>query len=423
MIINTMIRFKKTSCTGSRGNLLKFLQMVLALIVIVWMNNGLFAYAVPYIPNFIRYGLYFVWLGLAVVANNIFVKTLIIQAWPLLLFYFYVIFISFFANTSLVFYIKSISYLLMVYTIFLYYFNDKDRRFQKYLCNFLILDCIAVGVNTYLQLQKNPLLTRYLSTGENTEFFPGVGSYSYFYPLVSIILLLTFLFLNQPKRKLSLLLAIVAAITLLIQSTFTIAIICVFIFILLMFIMRYSNKYVFVFIAISVIILFLMFQGIFASLFMRLADIQGIPYEVSVRFLEITDIFSGYSISGTDLNSRQGLYLQSVDAFANNILIGTVANNSNLYSAGGHSAWFDLLATFGLFSIPFFMFLYKSYKYCKNKIPAYFLPFVNVYWLYYICLGFINTILFSSIFTIWFLFLPVFINAYFKEENYDSDIV
>jgi hypothetical protein len=136
---------------------------------------------------------------------------------------------------------------------------------------------------------------------------------------------------------------------------------------------------------------------------------------VSVRFDEIAYYLSGHDVSGTDLEARNNLYYQSIEAFAHNIFGGTALSGSYMYRAGGHSAWLDLLANFGLFSIPFFIFLYKAYKYCKNRIPINLRQFVNVYWLYFICLGFINTALFAPIYMMWFLFLPLFISAYFSE--------
>jgi hypothetical protein len=168
-----------------------------------------------------------------------------------------------------------------------------------------------------------------------------------------------------------------------------------------------------------VIILFLIFLNMdyFASILTLFAEIQVIPYEVSVRLIELSDLFSGYDIFGTDLYSRQSLYLQSLDAFLNHVFIGTLSYDNNIYAAGGHSAWLDLLATFGLCSTPFFIFLYKAYKYCIKGVPVAFRTFVNVYWLYFVSLGFINTLLFTPIFTVWFLFLPVFINECFNEEN------
>ena len=430
MIYNSAIlknEYKEELSNSTGLNILRFIQMALAFIVIAWLNLGVFTYVVPYIPNYIRWGLFLAWFCLALTSNKKFAKIFCIQCWPLLLFYFYMLFISFVIEKDLVVYIKSISFLIVVYSIFLYYFDGTYKRFQKFLCAFLFLDCIAVGINTYLQLQVNPMLARDLATGIEirerllgTAAFYGVGSYQYFYSLVSIILLLGFLFLNYPKKKFLALLLIFAFTGLLIRASFTMAILFTFSFLTLLIIIRYTNKYTFITVALLGVLMLLIFQGTFASMFGKLADIEGIPYEVSVRFDELNLFFSGKKILGTDFEDRQNRYLQSVDAFINNILTGTVLNDSNKYSAGGHSAWFDLLATFGLFSIPFFIFLFKAYKYCKIRVPLTFRPFFKVYWLYYVCLGFVNTLLFVNIYTIWFLFLPLFINSFFEKSEKSS---
>jgi hypothetical protein len=424
MIYNSTIlknEYKKNVSNSGGLNILRLIQMALAFIVIAWLNSGVFTYVVPYIPNYIRWGLFLAWFGLALTSNKKFAKIFCTQCWPLLLFYFYMLFISFVIEKDLVIYIKSISFLIMVYSIFLYYFSERYKKFQKFLCTFLFLDIVVVAINTYLQLQVNPMLARYLSTGVETRekllgvaAFYGVGSYGYFYSLVSIILLLGFLFLNYPKKKFLALLLISAFIALLVQAAFTIAILFTFIFLILQVIIRYTNKYTFVAIALLGIISLLIFQGAFASMFKQLADVKGIPAGVSINFNDLALFFSGNDISGTDVNARLSLYLRSVDAFINNILTGTVLTDSNKYSAGGHSAWLDLLANFGLFSIPFFIFLFKAYKYCIERVPVMFKPFVKVYWLYYVCLGFVNTLLFSNIYTIWFLFLPLFISSFFE---------
>jgi len=418
------IVYEKVLSHNAKLYIFGLMHKALALIVIAWMNYGFFTYAMPYVPNYIKYGFYFAWLGLALISNKRFLNTFVVQLWPLFLLYFYIIFLFLFVNSNLVFYIKSMAYLIMVYSIFLYYFNDKHKKFQKFLCAFLILDCIAVGINTYFNLQINPMLVRYLSTGIETrerllgsEVFYGVANYGYFYALVSIILLLGFLFLNYRKRNLLIFLLIFAFMVLLIQASYTIAILFTFIFFTLLFVLKYSNKYTFVAIALIGIIMLLIFQNMFASMFYQLADIKGVPYEVSMRFKDIAYFFSGINMSGTDLNARLNLYSQSMDAFTNNILIGISITDSNVYSAGGHSAWLDLLSQFGLFSLPFSLFLFNAYKYCKNRVSKNFRSFVNVYWLYFILLGFINTLLFANIFTIWFLFLPMVIKSLQPHTN------
>ena len=399
--------------------------MVLALFVVAWMNNGLFTYVMPYVPAIVRYILYFLWFGMAIEINKNFFKKFINQAKFLITFNTYMIFITLFVNINLMVQIKSISYLIIVYSIFIYYYNNsKYVKFQKYLCYFLIFDWTSVGINTYFQLQKNPLLARFLSTdletrekllGQSTFF--GVGSYGYFYALVGVILLLAFLFLNQRKRKIILFLAVVFALLILLKSAFTIAILLAIIFVVLIIMSKYMNKYILFNTILTGILLLFMSRGVFAYIFMSFAEVQGIPTEVSVRLTELANYLSNHNISGTDLGARVRLYLQSIEAFVNNILWGIVSKTDGQKLLGNHSAWLDLLGTFGLFSIPFFMFLYEAYKYCKKTIPKHFLPFVNIYWLYFICLGFINTLLFAPIYTVWFLFLPMFINANYQEKR------
>ncbi|KGP76106.1 hypothetical protein JT05_06680, partial [Desulfosporosinus sp. Tol-M] len=304
---------------------------------------------------------------------------------------------------------------------FLYYAGGQYRRYQKVLVIFIFFDCIFLAINTYIQLQMNPLLARFLATGIEarerllgTTLYYGVGSYGYFYALVSIILLLGFLFLNYPKRKLIVFVFICLYLALLIKSSFTIAILFTAIFLTLLVILKYTNKYTFVYMVLLGVMSILIFRGMFASMFSHLANIKGISPEISIRFDELTYFFSGIDILGTDLKTRQNLYSQSMDAFANNILMGTLVTNSIKYSAGGHSAWLDLLARFGLFSIPFFVFLLKFYQYIKIIIPNNFKSFVNVYWLYFLSLGFVNTLLFPNIYTVWFLFLPMVMSSFFE---------
>ena len=227
--------------------------------------------------------------------------------------------------------------------------------------------------------------------------------------------------MNYSKKKFLVLFLIIAFTGLLIQAAFTIAILFMFGFFALLIIIRYTDKYTFIAVALALlgIIILLTFQGTFALIFEQLSDIESIPNVVSVRLKELALFFSGNNISGTDVNARFSLYLQSMNAFLNNILTGTILNDANMYSAGGHSAWLDLLANFGILSIPFFIFLFRAYKYCINRVPLIFRPFVKVYWLYFICLGFVNTLLFANICNIWFLFLPLFISSFFKisEKN------
>ena len=68
-------KFKKTASDNTGLNILRFIQMMLTFIIIAFLNYGIFAYATPYVPNKIRWGLSLAWFGLALTVNKKFVKT------------------------------------------------------------------------------------------------------------------------------------------------------------------------------------------------------------------------------------------------------------------------------------------------------------------------------------------------------------
>lgn len=393
---------------------------LLAIIVIAWMNNGIFTYTIWFIPNYIRYAIYLTWFSLIIIRNKQYINKFIFKMWPLIFFLFYMLLMSVLTKNNLSGFIKGIIYLIIVYSIFLYYVDLRHKKIQKLLCIFLIFDCVIVGLNTYHQLKKNPMLARLLSTSLETQeellgstIYQGVANYGYFYALVSIILLLTYIYISEKRKKIILLPLIFLAIALLFKGAFTFAIIFTFIFLMLIFIKNISNKnkLLFTILLLMFITLFLLLRGVFSQLFIIFSEIGSIPEPVSFRFNEIGYFLKDFNIiNNIAIYGRVDRYLQSIEAFLNNPFLGTIYNNSSIYKAGSHSAWLDLLATFGLFAILFFVFLYKAYKYGRKITPVNFRSFYNIYWLYFICLGFVNTLLFASIYTIWFLFLPLFIN-------------
>ncbi|MEH7106442.1 hypothetical protein, partial [Bacillus sp. JJ1764] len=81
-------------------------HLFLAIIIIAWLNNGIFTFLMPYVINYIRWGLFFVWFGLALIIRRKFVQIFIFQCWPLLVFYLYINIISIFVNRDLSVYIK-----------------------------------------------------------------------------------------------------------------------------------------------------------------------------------------------------------------------------------------------------------------------------------------------------------------------------
>lgn len=404
----------------------KLSHKLLALFVIAWMSNGLFTYIMPYLPNIIRWGSFFIWLGIAFIANKHFISKFIMRCSWLVIFLGYLFLLSFFVSDAYIFiYIQSFMYLLIIFSLFLYYFEDKYTTFRKVIFFYLLLESIYLAVNTYMKLNENPLLSRLLATGtEMTKDifghanFQGIGSYGYFYGLVAVIILSLYLSINFPKRKLTTLVLFVGFSLVLIKSSFTIAILFTVLLSFVLLMINLAKKNLFIPIFITVIAIILVSQGAIVGILNYFSDFEFLSAEIRVRLNELATFFSYNSIStGTDLHARSSLYTESLESFFNNLLLGTSLSLGGIDLAGGHSAWLDLLSRLGLSSFPLFCFFFIAFKYTLKKTPAKFKTITLICWIYFCILGFVNTMFFSSIFTVWLLFIPIAIKV-IDENNF-----
>ena len=403
----------------TRTNKYDLLLMPMALFIILWLNYGCFTAVMPVIPSPARWMIYLSWLLFACLCNAKFLRRFIIMLSPLLAFYVIILIGYLNARDGNRLYLNNIAYLIMVYSIFLYYHDERYLKFQRFMAVILILDYIAVGINTYIQLGINPLVARYLSTTPdleqtllNNQSITAIGNYGYFYSLAALILLLCFAFINFHKNKMIAALLIAGFTMLLIKASFTIAIIVTFLFLIILFISSIKTRVSKLFCILIIFIVFLVFIGYVSAFFEYLSKISWISKEVAVRFDELSQFFSGNDIGQTDLYSRQQLFLISWNTFLNNPLVGIFGSDMGGYSVvGGHSSWMDMLAAWGLGCLPFFIFLFNAYRYAVNSVQKKFKTIINVYWLYFIVLGVINTLLISDIYVMWFLFLPFMLSA------------
>lgn len=397
---------------------------VLAFITIAWLNNGLFTYIMPYYPNTLRWGTFVLWFVLAIFMKPKFTKTFFSQCWLFLAFLAYTLLLSLFSNLQyLGLYLKNLTYLMMVYSIFLYYFDNRYRVFRKWIVKFLILDYSFLAINSYIHLLANPELARFLSAAPDTQAmlgigsYQGVGNYAYFYGLVPINLLFGFLFLNTQKMRLLYLIPIILMFIVTLKASFTIAILFTLTFLFVIAVTKYINKYLLILVTPLIFFILMLSQKPIGLMLNNLAYSNQLSNDVSVRLSEISSLLLNESMNGSDLLERLNRYSMSITSFVHNFFFGISIPYNIGFSEGGHSSWLDLLALFGLFSLAFFTFLFKSYKYCLKNSPVIFKPFIRIYWFYFCCLGIINTLLFSNIFTVWFIFLPFFIKSFFESKQ------
>lgn len=396
----------------------KLVHRIMALIIIVWLNTGIFEYIAPYYPNYLRYGTFLFWFLLAIIFNRHFLIKFIKKSWILLLFTVYIIFVYSINDEAYIMNdFRVLIYLVMIYSILLYYLEPKFKKFAKKIAIVLLVDISFIAFNTYRNLIENPLIARIITTESaakrSLDTLPvGVGGYEFFYALVPIILLFFYLFITYKKyRLLNLILTIILTV-ILIKASFTMAILFTLGFMMTFVLLRIIKRYWFIvfFFITGLIVLFA--QGVLVNILNKIAYTDGVPDVISVRFIELSSFLTGNHISGGDLDVRLELYTSSIKAFLHNFFVGTsIPFNAN-YTAGGHSTWLDLLANYGLVAIPFLLFIFTIYKHIKNNLKREFNLFIKIYWLYFVCLGFVNTLFFPAIFVSWFLFIPFFIMAY-----------
>lgn len=393
---------------------LNWAHAALALAVIAWLNIGVASFASNQVSNYIRWGVFALWLGLAILSERGFTRLVIGECWPLLVLATYMLIASVLGDASIDLYQNGIYYLLAVYSIFLFYFKERYRAIQKIFVWYLVFDAIVIGINTSLALARNPMLARYLATAASTrdsilgeETFYAVGGYAYAYSLGAIILALGFTIVHASRLWIPCVLALVAASSLLLRAAFSIAIILVVGIALAVTIGKLLRRYGrggLTLVGVTGLACLFAVGGPF----LRYVSTSGaLPEVVAVRVGEVGAALSDVSGAGSDLSIRLGVYEESIVAFQNNALFGTAVNPLSSHAAGGHATWLDLLATFGWFGATMFIFLLKAYRFTLAHVHREGKGLVEAYWLYFVLLGMVNPLLLANIFTTWFLLLPL----------------
>jgi len=401
------------------NDLMRLSHLMLAVITLLWLNVGVYTYISNYIPNTIKLIIFATWFGIACFIKKNYLINYFVRILPLLIFFVILLVINMYTQSSAIeLYISTFRYLFIVYSIFLYYFNDRNIKSMRIITIILLLDLLYIGVNTYLQLQINPSIARFLATSSEMQgvllgknVYLGIGSYSYAYSIVLIGLFILFYLIYGYKHKILNSLGVVAIIILLIKMQFTITILLLIIcgFYLILAKIHSKNSYLMLFVFIPV--LFIIYAYL-PMLLNTLSRSEFIPEFMAVRFNEISLLFQGKGIEGTDLSIRWALYSMSLKTFFQNIFVGNLAG-----TIGNHSAWLDLLGRLGLLSTPLFIFFTKEYKFILSKLSKKSSVYVKASFLYYLILGIINVAFFAQIFVTLFILVPFCSFLYDRNEE------
>lgn len=385
------------------------LHLGLALFVLIWLNAGTFSYVSAAVPDAVKLGVFAIWLLLACRRNGYW-QSLLVRLWPLMLFHVFAASAALFEdNLQLSILLRNVLYLYAVFSIFLYYVEERYSAERRIIVYALLIDYVYVAINTALQLQLNPQVARYLSAQSHvqeallgSDLPLAIGNYAYFYSLVMLVAVLLYQGLGLRRRILSTIPIAAAAGVLIINAQFTIAIALLFVLVVAIVLLRLSSRGTGAIVITSALGIAMVGVSYLPVLLRWLAGLEDVPREVSVRLLEVAFATSGGGAAGGDLGLRLALYADSIRAFMSNVLFGTYGG----IGVGRHSTIVDLLGMFGLFAVLFFWFCFGVFRFTRCRLRGKDRTFINLMWTYIIVLGLVNTVMFSPMFIALMVLVP-----------------
>lgn len=287
--------------------------------------------------------------------------------------------------------------------------NKTDRKLRVFL---IVLFSVVLAVSVILTLvtlvndsNAARLLAGKATETERAEYYAkGVGGYGFVFGTVFVAYaLLKFgRTINFKAGKIAIIVFIALIGIMTVFASYTTAIILFFV---LVFVAAFTSAkkhnwvgFVLLFVG-SVLVI--VFRNTIFEAFAQLGKTLELPY-VENRFTQLLDASSEGSVEGL---RRYTLYKKSLDTFFSNILTGGT-------EIGKHSEIFDLMGTYGIFSIPFIVSQVLIFRQL-SKDSAYRAE--SVYWIFFAYM-FIDTV--DSIVTVPMIYFVLpFILAYTDKEK------
>lgn len=315
--------------------------------------------------------------------------------------------------------------------IYIYYDKIKDKKSINVIFATGIVAIILTSLITLNALHKNEHICRILSTtsgnlNANNTF--GIASYSHIYAFTFIEILLGFIIIktkNNIKTKASLILLFILILTVILLARFVISYIWLFLgFLLMLFKVNNIKKLIIFTLCVSCITFLLLpiIQYVCTECANRVSS-----YILKSRFSEIATIIKEKNVNNTeDMKIRLSVYEKSAKIFLESPLFGQLVkrNQQSNSEPGGHSAFLDALANFGIVGIiPFILF----FKFLIDEIEKSLNKQRKCKDIYFVILtitilqAVLNNIVLVPIACMIFTIIPSFMKKYLYEETQDEN--
>lgn len=398
----------KTRKVDNRIDLLDSILKLLAFFIILRSTFGL----VLLLPGYgaqVYFAIYIIWFLLAVTRRQKFLFAIIKRsAWLLIFLFVNIAFDMFFANT-LTTIVKNYINLFILYSIYLYYQSD-NILFKRVTLFALFCDSLAIMINTIVEMEINPMVSRQLATATGVDDFAGnanlVASFQFIYAGVCLLpyLIVTLKEYTKPI-KFSVFLFLIVFITVLAKASFFISLIVPII--CLVFSLLPKN----IFVKLNILFIGTLVLFLFKDLIVDLLNIiSSLNFVNDILAEKIVDLASFLDIGTSGAKQSAGrieLYLQSFEIFTNNIFLGVHSTGEINYFIGRHSGWLDALAEFGIFRLfPLLCFLFLSYKQISVSVSKQFNKAVSLSFIAFALIGFINPNVFTQMWLVLYIVIP-----------------
>lgn len=394
------------------------IQWFLSCFIILWLNAGNFEYIQGLFPQIIKFGLVFLWFLITALIYRGFLELYLSKAAPILIMIAVILLSKSFGNVRYFnLYWMSYIYYAIIFAVFVCGFYFYDERESKALLLVLTSDIAIVAIHTFIELTRNPILVRAMSTSVDSRtailngVIPtGIGGYGMCYQLVFCAMLLVLLFDEKIHHRILIYLLEILIFCVLFSAQITLALIMQVVGVAAVLMCRNDRKsfvWKMVFLVI-LIILFLNLDSILQYLISYAGDDMAMRLEELMKIREISAESSG------DIASRYRLYWKSFSVFLQNPFWGDFGGAG----IGCHSTFIDLLGAYGLLGIfgiiGFIRPIQLTLKNCevrnvKNNLIIFFFMFI--------VLATINVLIGSDIMLATTIAVPLFFKVLYGQED------
>ena len=397
-------------------------QWGISCFIILWLNAGNFEYIQGIVPQIVKFGLVAIWFLITIVVYKGFVELYLSKAIPIFFMIGIILLSRIFGNGRyFTLYWMSYLYYAIIFAVFVcsFYFYDKWK--SKALLLVLIADITIVAIHTFIELIKNPILVRAISTSADSRAIilngaipVGVGGYGMCYQLVFCSMLLVLLLDKKTQHKIWIYLAEIFIFCVLFSAQITLALIMQVIGVIAVVMFR-NGRESYIWKILFLIILFaliLNLDRVLQYLISYAGDDMAQRLEELIRIREISADSSG------DIASRYRLYWKSFSLFWQNPIWGDFGGAG----IGCHSTFLDLLGAYGLLGIAgiigFLRPLQLTLKYCVYRMVK--VKLLLIFFML-IMLSMVNASISSDILLVTSIAVPLFFKVlYTQETNYEN---